>query len=111
MPDHDTDALFAAVELVGRTGAKGLEVGYLHEDVPVDQAAWYATAQYQGAKVFVENHTGPVEAVEDLAAQLMEGGLCTNCNRQVSLTKHAFLYCRYVRQGRSWIPGCAVTNA
>lgn len=112
LPDgHDTDALLAGVELVGRTGATGLEVGYLHEDVPSDQAGWYAQATFQGAKVFAENHTGPVPAIEELANKLLEGGHCQHCQRTVSLTGHKFLYCRWERRGRNWIRGCENTHA
>ncbi|RCG17276.1 hypothetical protein DQ384_39815 [Sphaerisporangium album] len=41
----DEDAVMAALDLVGRAGAKSLQVGYLHENVPAEQAAWWAHAQ------------------------------------------------------------------
>jgi len=41
----DEDALIAAADLVGRTGATGFEIGYLHDDVPAEKAGWYAHAQ------------------------------------------------------------------
>ena len=44
----ESDAVIACADLVGRTGAKEFQVGYLHDDVPVEQAGWYAHAQYQG---------------------------------------------------------------
>lgn len=46
----DDDALLATADLVGRSGATGLEVGYLHDDVPAELASWWATAHYQGAR-------------------------------------------------------------
>lgn len=63
-PAYDEDALIAGVDLVGRTGATDFEVGYLHDDVPVAEAGWYAKAQYRGARLTAEDHPGPVEAVE-----------------------------------------------
>ena len=62
----DQDALFAGLHLVERTGAKKVEIGFLHEDVPAEDAGWYAHAQYHGARVTAEDHPGPVEAVEAL---------------------------------------------
>ncbi|HEV7982231.1 MAG TPA: hypothetical protein VGP86_04995, partial [Xanthobacteraceae bacterium] len=59
LPSDDEDRLIAAAELVGRTGARGLEIGYLHDDVPAEDAAWYAQAQYQGSRIIAENYTNP----------------------------------------------------
>lgn len=66
----DQDALNAAINLVQRSGAQSLEFGYLNDDVPVGEAAWWAHAQYRGTRLTVEHHGGPVEAVEALARRL-----------------------------------------
>jgi hypothetical protein len=73
LPPMDEDALLAAVELVGRTGAKGFQIGFVHDDVPVAEAGWYAYAQYKGARVTAEDKAGPIEAAEALARQLLTG--------------------------------------
>lgn len=39
--------MIACVDLVGRCGAREFEIGYLHDDVPVAQAGWYASAFYR----------------------------------------------------------------
>lgn len=86
MPDDvDTLAVMAHADLVGRTGATELQIGYLHDGVPTEQADWWATARYRGAKVTVEHHIGPVEAVEALARRLLTGGRCTACNETIEL--------------------------
>ena len=126
----DEDALFATVELVGRTGATGLEMGYLHDDVPPDQAEWYAHAQYRGARITAEGHRGPVEAAEALARQLLTGAMCTHCRGLISLSDEGAVFypnarpavqghrplteaeararpqCRYRRVGNRWVRGC-----
>ncbi len=110
-PAVDEDALLAAVDLVGRSGGTDFEVGYLHDNVPVEKAAWYAHAQYRGARITAENHPGPVEAAEALARQVLKGAQCTHCKRTVSLggtgTK---VICRWRREGRKWIRGCERTH-
>lgn len=83
--DLDQDALDAAVDLVGRSGARGFEVGYVHEGVPVAEAGWYAHAQYGGARITTEDHRGPVEAAEALARRLLTGAKCTHCGGLVAL--------------------------
>lgn len=83
---NDTDRLDAAVLLVGHTGAKTLEVGYLHDDVPPEQAAWWASATYRGAKMTVQDHAGPCEALEALAKKILTGGRCQWCSGLVSLS-------------------------
>lgn len=124
----DDDALIAAADLVGRTGAKSFEIGYLHEDVPPEQAGWYAHAQYQGTRITEGDRKGPVEAAEALARRLLDGGKCTRCGGVVALSgAGAMIYppatladgtkwteaaakaagqCRWTRIGRRWVAGC-----
>lgn len=124
----DQDAMYAALDLVGRTGAQGLEFGYLNEGVPIEKADWYAHAQYRGARITVEHHTGPVEALEALARRLLDGGMCARCGGLVALSDDgAMAYpnavwadgekrdlaalranplCRWRRMGPRWEPGC-----
>jgi hypothetical protein len=58
----DQDALHASLDLVRRSGASTIEFGYLDEDVPVEEARWWASAEYRGIKISVEDHRGPIEA-------------------------------------------------
>ena len=122
----DDDAMVAAVELVGRTGAKNLQIGFLHDDVPSEQAAWYAHAQYQGTRITVENKASPLEAAEGLARQLLAGGQCTHCKKVITLSDSAIArdkiliggvrwskeaqvaagLCRWRRAGKTWKRGC-----
>jgi hypothetical protein len=119
----DEDALIAAVDLVGRTGAEGFKVGYLDDEPGTD---WYAEAQFRGAKVIVEA-PGPVEAAEALARRLMEGGKCVRCGCLIALSDSGAVahpgrmldgttwtaeqaaaagQCRWTRMGRKWVSAC-----
>ncbi|MCP2363043.1 hypothetical protein HD597_010063 [Nonomuraea thailandensis] len=127
----DDDALIAAVDLVGRTGARGIEIGYLHDNVPVEEAAWYAHVQYRGTSITEENHRGPVEAAEALARQLLTGAMCNHCKKLVALSDdgatayngtllngtrwtveqaRAAGQCRWRRIGPRWARGCEGTK-
>jgi hypothetical protein len=123
-----TDAVKACADLVGRTGAKQFECGYLHEDVPASEAGWYATAVYKGAKLTAEDKASPAEACDALAERLLTGGQCQHCKGLVSLADEgAFAYrkgvlatgqrwdaedaakaglCRWTRTGGRWERGC-----
>lgn len=123
----DSDAAVAAVDLVGRTGARQLQVGFLHDDVPADQAAWYASVLFEGTKVIEEDHRGPVEALEALARRLMTGGRC-RCGALVALSDDGAIFyrdarmadgstwaeadvraagqCRWTREGARWFGAC-----
>lgn len=109
----DEDALVAAVDLIGRTGATNFEVGYLDDDVPADQARWWAHAQYRGARLHVDNHPGPVEAAEALARLVLRGGLCTHCGALIHVggapraMRRKARVCAWKRTGRRWERGCA----
>lgn len=126
-PD-DNDRLIAAVDLVGRSGARNFEVGYLHDDVPAIQAAWWASARYKGTIIMVENEPDPWSAAEHLAVKLLTGGQCQGCGGLVALEElggFAFFnatlvdgrswtaleaveagLCRWERKGDKWIAGC-----
>jgi hypothetical protein len=126
----DEDALIAAADLVGRTGAQGFEIGFLHDDVPAAEAGWYCHAQYRGARVIAEG-AGPVEAAEALARRLLEGGRC-RCGRLVALSDDGAVafggrmtdgstwpleqaaaagQCRWSRYGRRWVSACGAGSS
>lgn len=122
----DDDATAAAFELIGRTGATSLQIGFLHDDVPMEEAAWWAHAQYKGSRITVENKTSPLEAAEGLARRLLTGGQCTHCRKLITLSDFAVArdailvdgttwtqeqqaaagLCRWRRTGRTWKRGC-----
>lgn len=98
------DAVVACADLVGRAGAKGFEIGYLHDDVPFEQAGWYAHAQYRGARLTVEDRRSPSEAALALAERLLNGASC-RCGNLVTLNDDG-PGCRWQLQGKAWQPGC-----
>jgi hypothetical protein len=125
----DEDAVKACADLVGRTGAKSFECGYLHDDVPVAEAGWYATAVYRGAKLTAEDKASAAEACDALADRLLSGAQCQHCKGLVALSDGgAFAFrratlatgqrwdaedaakapqCRWTRTGARWERGCA----
>lgn len=125
----DEDAVKACADLVGRTGARQFECGYLDDDVPSEMARWYATAVFKGAKVTVEDKASPAEACDSLAVRLLSGAQCQHCKGLVALSAGgAFAFrkavlvtgerwdagdavkakqCRWTRKGDRWVRGCA----
>lgn len=107
----DQDALIAAADLVGRSGASHFEVGYLHDEVPFDEAGWYAHAQFKGVLIrFPEDEEstavrGPIEAAEGLARRLFAGAQCRRCGELIWLSDGEG-GCRWRRMGDRWEPGC-----
>lgn len=127
----DQDAIVAAVDLVRRSGATEFQVGYLHDDVPANEAGWYAHAQYKGARLTAEDHPGPVEATEALARRVLDGAQCSHCGGLVSLSDAGTWahdstlvdgtpwtaeqaaetgLCRWRRLGDRWARGCELTD-
>jgi hypothetical protein len=125
----DEDAVKACADLVGRTGAKSFESGYLHDNVPVAEAGWYATAVFKGAKITAEDKASPAEACDALADRLLSGAQCQHCKGLGALSDDgAFAFrsavlatgqrwdaedaakapqCRWTRTGARWERGCA----
>jgi hypothetical protein len=125
--DYD-EILPATADLCQRAGARGFEIGFLHEDVPVEEAAWYASAQFAGTRLIEENHRGPADAAFALAVRVLKGGRC-RCGKLVALSKEgAVAYesasllpgfgswtveeataagqCLWQREGPRWEPSC-----
>lgn len=99
-------ALTACIDVVGRSGARAFEVGYLHDDVPPEQAAWWASAEYRGARYIVENHVGPEEACEALAIRMLSDSRCTTCGRPVQVGIKSPRFCTWTRSGDHWSGSC-----
>jgi hypothetical protein len=97
------EAMLAAVDLVRRSGARNVDVGYLHEGRPVAEADWYAHAQYRGARITSEHHVGPVEALEGLAERVLTGAKCGGCGGLVALRDDgAYAFDVILADGTSW---------
>lgn len=118
-PLIDEDALIAAVDLVGRSGARQFEAGYLDDDVPSAEARWWASARYKGTRIQVDEHAGPVEAAEALARRILHGGTCQHCGGYTVVDGgepgvgvffggvKSRRICRWVRTGPRWDRTCA----
>lgn len=127
----DEDLLVACADLVGRSGAKSFEIGWLNDpgEPAYDKhgAQWYAHAQLRGARITAENHPGPTEACDALCVRLLTGAQC-KCGKLVALSSlGAFAFhdaamadgstwtaadaeragqCRWRRDGKRWKRGC-----
>jgi hypothetical protein len=86
--------------------ARELEIGYLHDDVPVEEAGWYAHVTFQGARITVGDQRSPTAAALGLAERLLRGATC-RCRRPVTLSDDK-PGCRWRLAGARWEPGCDV---
>lgn len=98
------DTIQACLDLVGRTGATDFEIGYVHDDVPVEKAGWFAQASYGATRVIVEDQTSPSLAAMALAERVLAGGGC-KCGQRVTLSSDA-PGCRWRLMGAKWVSGC-----
>lgn len=101
----DQDAVVACADLVGRSGGRQVEVGYLDDDVPVTEARWYAKATFRGTVLIADERKSPDEACDALARRILDGGACTHCYSTVTLTDDDD-GCRWRRTGAKWKRGC-----
>lgn len=131
-PD-DENALLATADLLPRCGAVDFVFGCLHEDVPVEDAGWWAYAEFPGGeRIRVENQRGPIEAFKALAARILDGGMCATCKRLVTTSDEGIRVratinildgskmsqedaaahvrrngaCHWRRDGKRWYSGC-----
>lgn len=129
LPEESHDILIACVELVGRCGAREFEIAYLHDDVPMEEAGWWAGANYGGHRIIVEDQPSPFHAAQGLAEKILTGAKC-KCGKLVALSDDGAMFmgqlsvnmadgtewtaeeaiaagqCRWRREGPRWKPGC-----
>lgn len=113
MTTDETDRLHAAVDVIGRTGAKDFEVGF--DDEAPTNACWYARCDVVGVgNTSVAGITDPASAAEKLARKLINGGTCSHCGRTMTLViwikpGEDALYpaqCHWRRTRKRWERGC-----
>jgi hypothetical protein len=134
-PWMDDDALIASVDLVGRTGARDLEIGHNgdgEDGEAWNDVRWHAVCGYAGTRIIEDGHPNPVAAVEALARRLLTGGTCIHCRGLIALSDHGAVVhpgavmadgstmtverarslpqCRWHRQGARWVRGCEDTH-
>lgn len=71
--------LIAAVELLTRTGVGDVEVAYDEDDHFPDKVLWWAKGNWDGTRVYSAHFPYPAQAVEDLLAKVLNGGMCRRC--------------------------------
>lgn len=123
----DTPEILAAAEMAFRSGGQEFEIGWLHDDVPAEQRAWYAHATYQGTRLRVDGLPGPGAAAATFVSRVLDGGQCQLCGK-LSTTDPARALggdktllngkqwtqadqvkagiCVWRRQGPHWVEGC-----
>lgn len=86
MTGLDSTFIVAAVDLLGRTGAKETQIRYSDDQEPT---IWVTTARWEvhgsGAAIHQVWRTGsgltPDDALYDLLEDVIDGGVCTHCRR------------------------------
>lgn len=129
LPQNDRDRVIACADLVGRSGARQFQIGYLHEDVPMESAGWYAHAMFRGVRITAQDQSGPAQAAMALAEKVLTGAKC-RCGRLVALRPDGAVafrkthmadgsewtaaeaakagQCRWRLAGDKWEPSCPV---
>jgi hypothetical protein len=85
MPNESSvqDARFiAAVDMIGRTGAKSFGVRYQDDEQSV---VWLAVAEWGEGKADAAGALDPLRAVLRLCEQVVDGAQCTHCQRPAGL--------------------------
>lgn len=107
MTDLDTDAVVAVVGVVGRTGGREFEIGWLDDSYP---HRWYASAKYRGARLTGEHPSKPDIAADRLAHRILHGGQCTYCGQNINTKPKKGHWadgeCIWHRDGNEWVRGC-----
>lgn len=113
----ENNQLIAAIDVIGRTGAADIEIGY--DDEQRAPNWWYATCKVRHpgspsgwVTATIGGQLGPVVAAEKMARKLINGGTCTHCGRVMSLAGvpservMSSNLCRWSRVGKRWERGC-----
>lgn len=112
--DEDDHALADAVEMVGRTGAKSITIGWLVDDPPPDVANWYASAEFRAGTMVTDPQMTPRLAAEALADILRSGARCRFCGKRIAWgarrKSERQRWCLWTKAGGGWVRGCPATT-
>lgn len=83
----DEAHLTAVMDMIGRTGAKHMQIRYSDDEKPL---VWFLVAQYDPTPSRLwESASGPnpIEAGYRLIERLIDGGICQHCERPSGLNR------------------------
>lgn len=86
-PDLKEPLLMASLDLIGRTGAKGVQLRYSDDEKPV---VWMAVGTYvrDGREIHqVAADLHPARAAFKLCESVIDGGHCVHCDRPTGITE------------------------
>lgn len=99
--DIDEDVLMAAFDMGHRSGATELEIGYTNDD----GTGWFVSANFRGARIFVEGYDRPEAACDAFLRRMLDGAMCRRCGKQIRM-RDGKDGCRWTRVGKKYEPGC-----
>lgn len=84
MSVEDADRIAAFADMIGRTGAKRLEVRFSEPEAEGDRLVWLCVADY-GDRWDAAAGRSPGHAAERLLDQLLDGGICQHCGKTTAV--------------------------
>ena len=107
----NTNHVVACADLGHRAGAKDFQIGWDCPHVPDEgdghncpNVTWWASVQWRGTRIMVDQHASPSAAALALAERILEGGSC-RCGRTITLVGEPDR-CQWQLIGARWEPGC-----
>ena len=102
-------AVLAAADLVGRSGARRFEFGYLNAQglaFERDGPMWWASAIFKGRRLGVEGQPSPGMACTLLVGQIIDGGQCTKCGEVSTVSGDGPCVWTFDAETSRWESGC-----
>jgi hypothetical protein len=108
----DSPLFLAGVDMVQRSGASSFEIRYSDDNEPT---VWMAVASFSDNRWDAAAGHTPTHAVLRLLDQLIDGGMCTHCNRPTGITEdwrgdmpmaEVFCWYRYDPETEKFRRGC-----
>jgi hypothetical protein len=116
LADPASPRLTAAIDLLGRTGARSFQLRYHDDEKPV---VWLAVAAYERDRRELHETDAaltPLLAVERLLERLVDGGVCIHCGRPTAIetvadpgivAEELLCWYRYDRRAQTYGRSCA----
>lgn len=98
------------IEMIGRMGAKSLELGWLVDDPGPGIANWYASAEFRSGTLTTTPQMAPHEATRALLDMLRRDARCAWCGRKVGWAERGKGRCFWRRIDGRWERGCTNTT-
>lgn len=87
--------VMAGIQILEHTGIRDFRIEHQEVEEGDTTVRWWAEGHWTGTRVFTNFYPYPAQAVEELLAQVLNGGHCQRCDRTTIVGMEHVAFCSF----------------